>query len=101
MDLRFDRKHKLIKDESRSNLTHGDMHKGRQERKEQESLQQMHLLFGPNFLDHHQRRESLMQFQGQEPEAFPIIDTSHILHNPSMHCIPQKKNIQLPTRCMK
>ena len=27
-----------------------------------------------------------MQYQDQEPEAFPKVDTFHILRNPSMHC---------------
>lgn len=54
-------------------------------------FEQMYLLFDLSFLDHQQRRESLVQFQDQEPEASPIIDTSHILHNPSMYCIQPKK----------
>lgn len=36
--------------------------------------------------DHQQKRESSMQYQDQELEAFPIDDISHSLHSPSVHC---------------
>jgi len=73
------------------------MHKGRNQERETKKIEWKYLLFEVTFLDHQQRREFLMQFQDQEPEAFPIIDTSHILHNPLMHCIPQRI-IPLPVR---
>lgn len=41
-----------------------------------------YVLIDSNGSLHQQRKESSMQYQDQELGAFPIIDTSHIQHNP-------------------